>query len=333
MESNDYLEWLLSDGRPKTRGRGRGLRRSRKVIHDVVQNILDEPIPEETKKRLLKPLHPRPLPPPRKRKIEKQAGLLREFDPLHAVTKRKRDDVKWSELVPLLADNELPQYVLSGRAGIMKDYTAAVPIGHHQEADALAFLHSMIPSTKTMIEDELQREGGFKFALVLEAELEKFSKNGDVTIKPFFFHSGSKPILHTSEVQGRLHGAVNKVMERLEGFTNEGSGWRLKRCTTLTLKISRYQPFRGRSYIKTPAYIPPRTVINVRNVDNRCFEWAILSAMYPTGDNPHRPTKYQAHLGELSFKGIDFPVKVTDVAKFEHQNPGLSVSVFGWEKG
>jgi nanoRNase/pAp phosphatase (c-di-AMP/oligoRNAs hydrolase) len=58
----------------------------------------------------------------------------------------------------------------------MKDYTAAVPIDHHQEADALAFLHSMIPSTETMIEDELQREGGFKFALVLEVELEKFSK-------------------------------------------------------------------------------------------------------------------------------------------------------------
>jgi hypothetical protein len=96
-----------------------------------------------------------------------------------------------------------------------------------------------------MIENELQRAGGIQFALILQAELEKFSKNGGITTKPFFFHSGSKPILHTNEVQVRLHGAVNKIMERLEGFTNEGSGWRLKRCTTLTLQISRYQPFRG----------------------------------------------------------------------------------------
>jgi hypothetical protein len=223
--------------------------------------------------------------------------------------------------------------VLSGQTGILKDYTAAVPIGHHQEVDALAFLHSMIPSTKTMIEDELQREGGIKFTLILKAEVEKFSKNGDTIITTPYFHSGSEPVLHTGEAQERLHAAVNKVMERLESFTNEGSGWRLKRCAALTLKISRYQPFRGQSYIKTPAYIPPRSVINVRNVDNRCFEWAILSAMYPTGDNPHRPAKYQDHLGELKFKGIDFPVKATDVAKFEHQNPGLSVSVFGWKEG
>jgi hypothetical protein len=283
MESHEYLEWLLSGDQPKRRGRGRGLRRSRKVIHDVVQNILDEPIPEETKKRLLKPLLPRPLPPPRKRKIEKQTGLLREFDPLHAATKRKHD-VKWSELVPLLADNEQTPTVCSIETSRhherLYSRCAYRPPPRGRRTGVLTF--AMIPSTTTMIENELQREGGIKFALILEAELEKFSKNGGITTKPFFFHSGSaEPILHTSEVQGRLHGAVNKIMERLETFTNEGSGWRLKRCTTLTLQISRYQPFRGRSYIKTPAYIPPRTVINVKNVDNRCFEWAILSAMYP----------------------------------------------------
>jgi hypothetical protein len=57
--------------------------------------------------------------------------------------------------------------------------------------------------------------------------------------------------------------------------------------------------------------------------------------MYPVDAKNHadRPAKYQAHIGGLNFKGIDFPVKVTDVAKFEHQNPTLSVSVFGWEKG
>jgi hypothetical protein len=188
MES-EYLDWLLSDDPPKRRGRGRGLRRSRKAIRAVIQNILDEPIPEATKKRLLKPLLPRPLPPPRKRKIEKQTGLLREFDPLHAATKRKHD-VKWAELVPLLAvanKNTLPQYVLWKQAGIMKDYKAVVPIGHHQEADALAFLHAMVPGTTAIIENELQTEGGVKVSLILEAELEKFSKNGDsITTKPLF---------------------------------------------------------------------------------------------------------------------------------------------------
>jgi len=54
-----------------------------------MQNILDEPIPEATKKWLLKLLLPRPVPPPSKRKLEKQKAVLQEFDPLHAVARRK----------------------------------------------------------------------------------------------------------------------------------------------------------------------------------------------------------------------------------------------------
>jgi hypothetical protein len=73
----------------------------------------------------------------------------------------------------------------------------------------------------------------------------------------------------------------------------------------------------------------------VRNDDNWCFEWAILSAMYPVEakDHPDRPARYRAHLGELSFEDIELPVKVTDISRFEHQNPRLSVSVFGWGGG
>jgi len=128
-----------------------------------------------------------------------------------------------------------------------------------------------------------------------------------------------------------LSKATAKITKRLQDFTNEGSGWRLKRCARVDLGIVQYRPFRGKSYIKTPAYISPRTVINVRNQDNRCFEWAILSAVYPVTQNPHRPAKYQDHLGELNFTGISFPVRLTDVRKFERQNPGLLVNVFGWK--
>ena len=78
-------------------------------------------------------------------------------------------------------------------------------------------------------------------------------------------------------------------------------------------------------------YIPLRSVINVKDEDNHCFEWAILSALYPADENAHRPAKYQTHLIELNFTGIKFPAKVTDTSKFERQNPGLSVNIFGWK--
>ena len=77
-----------------------------RTLRTVLQNILDEPTPEATKKRLLKPLLPRPIPPPRKRKLEKQKATLQEFDPLHAVTRRKLG-VNRGALLPLVTANRV----------------------------------------------------------------------------------------------------------------------------------------------------------------------------------------------------------------------------------
>jgi hypothetical protein len=55
-------------------------------LRAVLQNILDEPIPEAVKKRLLRPLLPsrnRPSAPPRRSKERKRKAILEVFDPLH----------------------------------------------------------------------------------------------------------------------------------------------------------------------------------------------------------------------------------------------------------
>ena len=71
-----YLSQLLAENVP--------------AVKKIIRNALEEPIPEETKKRLKPPLQPKPykpIPPPRKRnrrqKIIRQFQLLRQFDPIH----------------------------------------------------------------------------------------------------------------------------------------------------------------------------------------------------------------------------------------------------------
>ena len=111
MTMDEYIEQLINEWQVPL------------AVWRVVQNILDEPIAEPTKKL------PRPVPPPRK--LEKQKAVLQEFDPLHAVTQRKRS-VKPTELLPLVAAKQpltkLPQFVQLKEVGVMKDYSAVVPI-------------------------------------------------------------------------------------------------------------------------------------------------------------------------------------------------------------
>ena len=55
------------------------------TLHDVAKNIIDEPFPEEVKRRLLKPLLPRkpqPSPPPRpstKARDKKRKTIVRKI--------------------------------------------------------------------------------------------------------------------------------------------------------------------------------------------------------------------------------------------------------------
>ena len=39
-----------------------------------------------------------------------------------------------------------------------------------------------------------------------------------------------------------------------------------------------------------------------------------------------RPSKYKAHLGKLNFPGIEFPVSLQDIDKFEKNNPEIKNS-------
>ena len=63
--------------------------------------------------------------------------------------------------------------------------------------------------------------------------------------------------------------------------------------------------------------------------------WSILSVIYPVVHcrHPYRTAEYRNHLGKLNCNGIDFPVKVTDIARFESQNFDVNVNIFGWNKG
>ena len=75
----------------------------------MVQNILDEPISEFVKGRLLKPLHPGnnlPSPAPGKKKAAKRKVIVEEFDPLpHQKAVRTVQDYQ-QEILEMFEDEQ-----------------------------------------------------------------------------------------------------------------------------------------------------------------------------------------------------------------------------------
>ena len=123
---------------------------------------------------------------------------------------------------------------------------------------------------------------------------------------------------------------TDHITRDMKEFNEQGSGWNLKSILHLTVNMNKFNPMRGSSFIKTPSFIAKkRAVINVKNNDDECFKWAILSALYQCDykDHLYRVKKYVEFKNELNFDNISFPVGPNKISKFEKQN-GVSVNLY-----
>ena len=98
------------------------------------------------------------------------------------------------------------------------------------------------------------------------------------------------------------------------------------------ININKYTPQLGSSYIELPLEIKRREAcVNVKNNDNACFAWAIISALHPAERDLQRVTKYPHYYTIRKLDGITCPITRPRIAKFEKMND-VSINVYILEK-
>lgn len=109
------------------------------------------------------------------------------------------------------------------------------------------------------------------------------------------------------------------------------TGWALLEILFLDVNINKFSPMTASSFISLPKDIQAkRAVLNIVNNDNKCFAYAVNAALFQPSGNPIRVASYPPITTVLRFDGIDFPVKLVDICKFEELN-NISINVFGLE--
>ncbi|CAB4024062.1 Gastrula zinc finger, partial [Paramuricea clavata] len=107
----------------------------------------------------------------------------------------------------------------------------------------------------------------------------------------------------------------------------------LERMAYSDLNMAKYTPLKASSYIPLPKKLKTKkAIVNIKNTDNKCFMWSVLAALHPIEYNrkPERLHHYKEFENVLDFSGIEFPVTIDKIGKFESQN-NISVNVFGFE--
>ena len=126
---------------------------------------------------------------------------------------------------------------------------------------------------------------------------------------------------------------TSRLIELSQQFQNQGSGWQFSKVEALDILADPFQPLFGSTYIPLPKSIADKNaIINVKNLnDNYCFKWAVTSAIYTAKNHPERLNKKMRDNSEkFNWSGIEFPVSLKQIDKFEKQN-NLAVNVFGVE--
>ena len=161
--------------------------------------------------------------------------------------------------------------------------------------------------------------------------LAKFSKI--VIVQGFaeevVFHKWVKSDFNYNHTQDSIRAALhNTLMQKLDDEQLEGSGFVFQEIKEVLLEIYKINDIQASSWVELPEkYKNNKSIINIKNDDQFCFLWCILAHFFPVEDHKNRTSSYSMHTNKLILNGLEFPMKVKDIPKFENLNY-LNVNVF-----
>ena len=184
---------------------------------------------------------------------------------------RTRDRIYWNDL----------NSAFKGRI-----HTAVITNLMH--TDPKLFLEDCSDTFIRKIRNILKKEMSLKINTVFCGEYEIPHKTSE---KPDLKYINTKNIAVFRDTDLKLWYAEHvqkKILNDLEDFQGKNSGWSLTSIINLAVHINKYTPLIRSSYIELPKQIEDKKAcINVKNNDNACFAWAVMSALYPVKKDPH----------------------------------------------
>ena len=157
-----------------------------------------------------------------------------------------------------------------------------------------------------------------------------------VLYENFHLDQHSYIVLATDDIEELLHKIFHVFTQRVHTKLEISSDLIWDRLLHLDLLYVKYDPIRGFGYVELPDYLKKfgKSLCNVKNSDNMCLVWAILSMLYPKNSQKCDPKRYKQHVPNLNLDGFDFNSSSTlhsaraDLKRMEKNNEWLSICCY-----
>ena len=185
---------------------------------------------------------------------------------------------------------------------------------------------------RPQIEQALAQHGGLKVYPAARCVMNK-TLAGDVIgeIEDFYVTSGIVQLTDKTQIDTALKEMIGGMTQRVPEQETQGSGWVFQRVSTLEVHLAKFKPLKGSSYFPLPkALASKKAIVNVKNTDDQCFKWSVLSALFPAPHKAERVGHYLEHESKLDWSGLSDtgPVSLKQIPLFEKRNR-VCVNVYG----
>ena len=198
------------------------------------------------------------------------------------------------------------------------------------QQDVSAFLERVREAALKVLRENKNKKVWF----ALKCEMSRpIILTGEELIEVATFTCKSKIVLEATHL-GELYDVnVERILENIVNFNTNGSNWRVSSILRMDINMINYNPLSASSWIELDEFIVKKNaVINMKNKDDECFKWCVTRALnMKVRDNERIDKELIKQSKELNWEGIEFPFKLSQIAKFEKNNPDISIAVFCFE--
>ena len=174
-----------------------------------------------------------------------------------------------------------------------------------EEQNQLAALGDAVLSLEPTMVAYQRRHRVYKFQ-VADGMFHKAVDPAVVTQPPVALR-GNMAAVYTGD-SPQLEETAARLLELIEVYEHNGSGWVFSNFVTLPLTLYRLNPLRVSAFVSLPKWIcDKRAVTNIIGTGDDCFKWAVLAGLHPVDTNcPNRMENYIAHASKYDFSSLIF---------------------------
>ena len=150
------------------------------------------------------------------------------------------------------------------------------------------------------------------------------------------FNSLMAEFFQASDINYLIQRMFAHIKTQVENPKIPESCFSIDKIMYLYINFHRLALTRGGSYIELLEWLKSKkAVINSQNKDEECFKWAVIAALHhkEIKKNHQRISRLRPYENQYNWEGLEFPVSIKKIDKFEKNNPGIAVNVLFSNKG